>query len=472
MKRTLAILLAIMMLFSFVACANKTNNGGEGGETEPTEPAAAEKTVINLYAFTDEVPNMATKWVADKGLEDTVEFNSTIVGTADGQYEQALDLALQDESVDVYALEAAFVLKYTQGDACDYAATYKDIGIDVEKGIKDAEIAPYVAEIGTRPDDGEVVALAYQSTGGCFIFNDEVAKEVWPEYEGFEADPDFVANKIGAGSGNWDAFKAAADECKAANVAIVSGDGDVWNVVQNSSDKGWIDGDNLYIDPKREAFIDFAKELYDNDWTNKTSAWSEAWFADMCREGERDVLGFYGPAWLVNYTIAPHAKGDTNDTSGQWRVCQSNVGFLWGGTWIACGQAAADADETKKEIIADFITWVTLDTSEDGLLYAWANGLMNENGTKDTVSSNVVLAKSNGESEFLGGQDMFVPFMKGNEDANGRVLTQYDQTINDAFTAAVGAYCSTENTDVTTKEECLELFKTTVNDKLGFTVAE
>ena len=43
MKRTLAILLAIMMLFSFAACANKP---AETPTDEPTEPAAPEKTVI------------------------------------------------------------------------------------------------------------------------------------------------------------------------------------------------------------------------------------------------------------------------------------------------------------------------------------------------------------------------------------------------------------------------------------------
>ena len=35
----------------------------------------------------------------------------------------------------MYAAEAAFILKYSQGDMCQYAATYKDLGIDVEKQL-------------------------------------------------------------------------------------------------------------------------------------------------------------------------------------------------------------------------------------------------------------------------------------------------------------------------------------------------
>lgn len=51
------------------------------------------------------------------------------------------------------------------------------------------------------------------------------------------------------------------------------------------------------------------------------------------------VLGFYGPAWLINYTIGDHNhKGDENSSFGDWAVCGPNVGFFWGGTWLLAGK--------------------------------------------------------------------------------------------------------------------------------------
>ena len=89
----------------------------------------------------------------------TVE--STIIATTDGAYQPALDQALASggaDAPDMYCAEAAFILKYAQGDASSYAAPYKDLGIDVDAKIKEADIAQYTVDIGTNTN-GDVVAL-------------------------------------------------------------------------------------------------------------------------------------------------------------------------------------------------------------------------------------------------------------------------------------------------------------------------
>ena len=168
--------------------------------------AATEKTTVNLWSFTDEIPGMMTKFLeAHPELSEKYEVNTTIIATTDGAYQPALDAALANGEVDLYAAEAAFVLKYAQGDASEYAASYADLGIDVDADVKAAEIAQYTVDIGTRPSDNALVALGYQATGGVFIYRRSIAKAVWGN-----DDPAFVAEKIGAGSGSWDAFFAAA----------------------------------------------------------------------------------------------------------------------------------------------------------------------------------------------------------------------------------------------------------------------
>jgi len=381
-----------------------------------------------------------------------VEFNSTIISTTDNAYQPALDQALAaggKDAPDLYAAEAAFVLKYTQGDMSDFAASYADLGL-TDQMVQEAGIAEYTIDIGSK--DGELKALGYQATGGAFIYRRSLAKDTFGT-----DDPNTIKNETGPG---WDKFFAAAEKLKQKGYAIVSGDGDIWHAIENSSDKGWIVDGKLYIDPKREEFLDLSKRLKDNGYHNDTQDWTEAWYADMKGTGPKPVFGFFGPAWLINYVIGQHAP----DTAGDWAITEPPVGFFWGGTWLLANKNVLQ-DEAKKKAVADFIHWVTLDASEQGLQYFWANGTMvdGEQGTKDTVASSVVMAKSNGELDFLGGQNMFDVFVSANKFATGKNLTQYDQSINDIWRAQVREYTAGNKS----RDQAIADFKSTVKDELG-----
>ena len=193
------------------------------------------------------------------------DVNYTEIATTDGLYELALDEALQAEDVDIYGAEAAFVLKYIQGNMSDFTASYEDLGIDVVAATAATEITPYSIGIGTRQSDGKIVGLGYQSTGGAFIYRRSIAKEVF----GDDA-PEVVEAAIGAGSGNWDKFFEAAEACKAKGYAIISGDGDMWHAVENSSTEGWVVDGKLNIPAEREAFLDLSKKLKDNGYHHDT----------------------------------------------------------------------------------------------------------------------------------------------------------------------------------------------------------
>ena len=415
---------------------------------------AGAEDVINLYAFTDEVPTMLQHYI-DTHPEFGYKLNTTIIATTDGLYQPALDQALTAggaDAPDIYCAEAAFILKYAQGDMASYAAAYDDLGIDTANAIKAADIAQYTVDIGTRPADGKVVGLGYQATGGAFIYRRSIAKDVWGT-----DDPAVIATKIGPG---WDKFFEAAEELKAKGYGIVSGDGDIWHAIENSSEKGWIVDGELYIDPAREAFLDMSKKLKDNGYHNDTTDWSDAWFADMKDAGAKKIFGFYGPAWLINYTIGPNC----GDTSGDWAICEPNIGFFWGGTWLL-----ANKDTQKAEAVKKLIEWVTLDCTEGGLQYGWANGsLYGDGGTKDCVGSGTVMAMSDGKLDFLAGQNMFDVFVPANQFASGKNLTQYDETINSFWRDATRQYTG----GAMSREEAIEFFKQNVEDQLGIEAAE
>ena len=335
---------------------------------------------------------------------------------------------------------------------------------DVDAKLKEAQIAQYSVDIATRPSDGKLVGLGYQATGGAFIYRASIAEEVFGSSE-----PAVVEEAIGAGSGNWDKYWEAAATLKAAGYPIASGDGDVWHAVENSSATGWIVDGKLNISDERLAFFDISKNMKTNGWHNDSTDWQESWFADMSGASEANAFGFFGPAWLVNYTIQPNCGGSAagEGTYGDWRVCAPPVGFFWGGTWLL-----ANNDSDVKEGVGELINWITLDASKEGLQYAWANGTVdwdNDPSTptgKDSVASGAVMAISNGEIDFLGGQDMFPAFIAGNQYANGKCLTQYDETINGFFRDQVRLYAAGEK-DLDT---AIADFKQTVADNLDVIV--
>ena len=465
MKRLLSLSLSLVLVLSLLGLAGCGSNSTSApaseeaasaesvAATDESQSATTGEKVINVWAFTDEVPKMIDRY-KELHPDFDYEIKTTIVATTDGAYQPALDQALAAggaDAPDIYCAEAAFVLKYTQGDASQYAAAYKDLGIDVDNEVKAADIAQYTVDIGTNPS-GDLVGLGYQATGGAFIYRRSIAKDVWGT-----DDPAEVGKKVGPG---WDQFYKAAEELKAKGYGIVSGDGDIWHAVENSSDKGWVVDGALNIDPKREEFLDLSMKLKENGYHNDTQDWQDAWYADMKGEGSKPVLGFFGPAWLINYVLASNCGGEKvgEGTYSDWAICEPPVGFFWGGTWLL-----ANKDTEQKEAVAEVLDWITLNCTEDGLQYMWANGTLNgEGGTKDAVASGTVMSMSDGKLDFLGGQNMFDVFVPANQFANGKNLTQFDETINLYWRDQVRQYTSGEKS----RDEALEGFKQQVADNL------
>ena len=231
MKKFLSGVLCTAMMATLLAgCGNsgtttEATTAGDDDTKETTEAGKDDadnsgKETINVWAFTDEVPGMIEKFI-ETHPDFNYDVNATVIATTDGAYQPALDQALAAggaDAPDIYCAEAAFVLKYTQGDAAQYACPYEDLGIDVAAETEAAKIAQYTMDIGTN-GDGKLVGLGYQATGGAFIYRRSIAKDVWGT-----DDPAEIEKKIGPG---WDKFFEAAEELKGKGYGIVSGDGDI-----------------------------------------------------------------------------------------------------------------------------------------------------------------------------------------------------------------------------------------------------
>ncbi|MBO4459586.1 MAG: extracellular solute-binding protein [Clostridiales bacterium] len=489
MKKIIATALTLgMVVGSLAACTSTPTPTEATKDTEATTESketteasqltdAEEDNILNVMSFTVEVPDMIKAYFkAHPEVSEKYEIKDTVVATDGGGYQTALDAALAAggaDAPDIYCAEDAFVAKYSKGDAAQFAAPYAALGIDVDKEVADAKIANYTVELGTRPDDGALVALAYQATGCAMIYRRDIAKDVFGT-----DDPAAIAAECGPG---MDKFFAAADKCKAKGYAMISSVGDLWNMCKANTEvkAGWVVDDTLNIDPQREAFLDYAKTIIDKGYSNDTGTWSEAWYADMAGSGDKQVFCFLGPAWLINYVMAGNSgswkeTGETDadgnpvkelDTSigtyGKWAVCDSPLGFFWGGSYVL-----ANKDTDKATLVGDIIRYITLDTSENGLQYAWANGLLSDDGTKDTVASAVVMDKSDGKVDFLAGQNMFDVFGPAGDFATGKLATPYDEDINRLFNDQVTAYSHGEKD----RDAAIADFKTNVAEQVGINV--
>jgi ABC-type glycerol-3-phosphate transport system substrate-binding protein len=85
---------------------------------QPAEPAApaesGEKTVLNVWSFTNEINTMA---IAFEGKNPNVDVVYTMIPMTNGEYQTKLKAALGTADVpDVIALEAAFVKEYVEAD--------------------------------------------------------------------------------------------------------------------------------------------------------------------------------------------------------------------------------------------------------------------------------------------------------------------------------------------------------------------
>jgi len=449
MKKLIAILLATMLCVSLLAACG----GGSKG-------------TINVWSFTEEVPNAILRF-KELNPDFPYDINVTVVPTDGGGYQQQLDQALIGggaDAPDIFTAESAFVLKYTQADFADQAMPYDTLfDGNAMSLVNSAQIATYAWELGTRPTDGKLVGLPFQATGSAFIYRRSLATQIWGT-----DDPATIESKVGPG---WNKFLEAAEEAKAHGIAILPGEGDAWQAIRSGATTPWIVNGKLNLDSHRAQYLDIGHALYNNDYTTKVGAWSDGWFGAMGGTGDTPVLGLLGPAWLINYVMV----GNVGDTWGDWAICNPPTGFSWGGTWVIANN---DADESKHEGIATLIKWITLDTSNDGFQYKFANGSLFENSrefveeaqnfadgnfTKDTVASGVVMAKSNGEVSILGGQNMFDIFIPAGANASGAGFGPYDETINAAFNDQAEQYFMGNKT----KEQAIADFYQQILDEMN-----
>lgn len=424
-------------------------------DTEAATDATAsdEGKVLNIYCWNEEFKSRLEDHYPGYTIVDgttgtigdvTVKWN--ITPNDDNAYQNNLDATLlkqadaaADDKIDLFLVEADYALKYVD---TDYTMAVKDLG------ITDADLADqyqYTKDIVTD-SNGVLKGVSWQGCPGVLFYNREAAKEVLGS-----DDPADVQEYVK----DWDTFNDTAAKLKDAGYKITSSANDSYRVYSNNVSSKWVTDGKITIDDNIMKWVDDSKELVDAGETSTAELWSDDWKKGFYPDGK--VFCYFGPAWLVNFSMAAEDEGSIANLGG-WGATQGPQGFFWGGTWICAAQGTDNAnlvkdimlkmttdDDIMKDIVVDDDDFVNNSTVMNGL----ADGSIKVKDDKEYTS------------KILGGQNPLPMYCAGVETLDLSNLSSYDQGCNEEFQNAMKNYFEGK----ATKDEALDLFYKAVTEK-------
>ncbi|MCM1536516.1 MAG: ABC transporter substrate-binding protein [Clostridium sp.] len=444
-----ALLAATMVAAAFAGCGNK-NTGKAGGVSDGGK-------VLNIYVWNEEFKSRVTdhypgytKVDATHGTIGDVSVVWNVTPNENNAYQNNLDTTLKkqasakaDDKIDIFLVEADYALKYVD---TDYTLAVKDLG------ITDADLAnqyQYTKDIVTD-SKGVLKGVSWQGCPGVMFYSRSAAKEVFGT-----DDPAKVQEYVK----DWDTFATSAATLKEKGYSIVSTVNDTYRVYSNNVTSPWVVDGKINVDANIKKWVDDSKKLVDAKETNTYDLWSDDWKKGFFPEGK--VFAYFGPAWLVNFSMAADEAGSIGN-KGDWGATEGPQGFFWGGTWI-CAAAGTDNSSLVKDIMLKLTTDEDIMTdivvADDDFvnnkpaMEALASG---EKKVKDEKGNDVEYS-----SKILGGQNPLAMYCAGVNNLDLSNLSAYDQGCNEEFQTAMKNYFNGS----ATYEEALELFYKAVEEK-------
>ena len=459
-KKVLSALLTTAMLASMLVGCGSSNDAPAAASSEAApaasteaaastevaaEPATEEGKVFNIYCWNEEFKSRLTDHYP--GYEEvdgttgkigdiTVKWN--ITPSDDNAYQNNLDATLlkqadaaADDKIDLFLVEADYALKYVD---TDYTMPVKDLG------ITDADLAnqyQYTKDVVTD-SNGNLKGVSWQGCPGVLIYNREAAKAVLGT-----DDPAEVQKSVS----DWDTFTATAEKMKAAGYNMVSSVNDTYRVYSNNVSGKWVQDGKIVIDDNLMKWVDDSKKMVDAKETGTFDLWSDDWSKGFYPDGK--VFCYFGPAWLINFSMAADEKGSIGYNGG-WGAAAGPQGFFWGGTWI-CGAEGTD----NADLVKDIMLKMTCDETIMTDIVKKDDDFVNNKPAMEAM------AKSDYTSKILGGQNPLPLYCAGADKVSLDNLSKYDQGCNEEFQNAMKNYFQ-GNTD---KDGALDIFYKAVKEK-------
>ena len=458
-KKLLSVLLSTAMVAALlVGCTNDADTGADapadGGDAtvedgnaddgaadsdvpewvEPTYEYSGsttdDGTVLNIYCWNDEfyrrVRDHYPGFVEGETDEATGNISGEIDGTkvvfyitanADNAYQNNLDthLAAQDsasaeDKIDIFLIEADYALKYVDTNA---SLALSDLG------ITDADVAnqyQYTKDVVTDMH-GQLKGSSWQGCPGVLIYNRAAATEVLGS-----DDPATVQEAVK----DWDAFNATAAQMKEAGYSMTATVYDTYRVYSNNVTSKWVENGVINVDDNIAAWVEDAKAMVDNGYSTTYDLWSDEWSKGFYPDGK--VFAYFGPAWLVNFSMAADTEGSIGYEGG-WGACKGPQGFYWGGTWMCAANGTDNAT-----LVKDLIIKMTTDEAVLEEIVLEDDDFANNTVVMDKI------AASDYQSAVFGGQNPIGTYAEGVSTVDLSNISKYDQGCNETFQACMKEY--------------------------------
>lgn len=433
-------------IISVMLCAAMTTAMTAGLATTTFAAEGEEGKILNIYCWNEEFKSRITDHYPDYKEVDattgtigevTVKWN--ITPNDDNAYQNNLDATLlkqadaaADDKIDLFLVEADYALKYVD---TDYTMSVKDLGITDEDLSKQYK---YTKDIVTD-SNGVLKGLSWQGCPGVIFYSRAAAKEVLGT-----DDPAEVQEYVK----DWDTFNETAAKMTEAGYKITSSVNDSYRVYSNNVTTKWVTDGKITVDDNIMKWVDDSKALVDEGATGTAELWSDDWSKGFYPEGK--VFCYFGPAWLVNFSMAADTEGSIGYEGG-WGAAQGPQGFFWGGTWI-CGATGTDNASLVKDIMLKM-------TTDDAIMKEIV--VDDDDFVNNTTVMDAMAEDTSYTSKILGGQNPLSMYCAGIETLNLSNLSAYDQGCNEEFQNAMKNYFEGK----ATKEEALDLFYKAVVEK-------
>lgn len=420
-KKLVSVLLCTAMAASVLGGCRGSSDKKDSSEKAKV---SSDGKVLNIYCWNDEFRSrMISHYPGYKKVNAktgkignvTVKWNET--PSKDNAYQNNLDAALKkqdsasaDNKIDLFLVEADYALKYVDSD---YTLPVTKLGV-TEDDMKNQY--QYTKDIVTD-SKGVQKGISWQGCPGLMFYNRDAAKKVLGT-----DDPEKVQEAVS----DWDKFNETAEKMKAKGYKMVSSANDTYRVYSNNVSSKWVEDGKIKIDDNIMKWVDDSKKLVDAGEADTYDLWGDDWKKGFYPDGK--VFCYFGPAWLINFSMAADEKGSIGYNGG-WGAAEGPQGFFWGGTWI-CGAEGTD----NADLVKDIMLKMTCDETIMTDIVKKDDDFVNNKPAMEAM------AKSDYTSKILGGQNPLPLYCTGADKVSLDNLSKYDQGCNEEFQNAMKNY--------------------------------
>lgn len=418
---------------------------GSNFSREPLENQIPEGSVLNIYTYNTELPEImeayyphytAIDW--NTGMLGGVTVKWNITPNADGAYYNNLDETLakqesvtSDDKIDMFLVDADYVLEYVNSQ---YTMSMQELGIkksDISKQYS------YTHDMATD-STGELKALTWATYPNALIYNREVAKEIFGTDE-----PEIIQEYVK----DWESFKETAQMVGTEGYKMVATVTDTYRAYASNVSTPWVVNGKINIDTNIEKWVQDSKAMVEDGYAGCCEQWSDEWFDGMYPEGK--VFCYLGPAWLINYCMEGTEKGSVGYFN-DWGVVEGPQSFPWGDVFLCVASGTDNPD-----MVTNILMLLTNDYFVMKDVAEYVGGVNNQKVMEDLSQDTTYKGK------YLGGQNPYSVYSNNAEKIDLSNMTVYDSVCNQEFQNAMRAYFEGR----VTYEEALEVFYEAVTEE-------